>query len=410
MDFVCKSNDCTAVLLWMESAIKQRDFYPPEIEVISENSSRESEIQTILGKLSDYKKTNIQSLQDSLASDRRAAIRLRLASDKDITEATACQLIEDNHFIVLSTLAANPALSSASQLKIAQLKHHKTLGALASNTSLIPELKTKFLTSDIVGVRALLASNSSIDDSMQKTLLQDSSITVRMELAKNTRLAESVQEVLCKDSVDDVRISLAENPSLKGDVFNCLLNDDFYEVVRCAEKNPLLSKEQQEDIFYNKGSSSSLTFNPSLTAELQEKIADSYDAWALELLENPSLTDEMQIKLLNDDRLCNKSALAENPAISEKIEMVLVDHWDDELRATYASRNGLTLFAMRKLARDCSEDVRLELASSIQIPESIQMILAEDKCLDIQMDLRANENLCSNARNRLIELGVIKSL
>ena len=64
---------------------------------------------------------------------------------------------------------------------------------------------------------------------------------------------------------------------------------------------------------------------------------------------------------------------------------------------------------MQKLAIDSDKYVRRSLANNPQIPESIQLVLAEDRGLNVQLELGGNDNLTSKARNRLIELGVLKS-
>ena len=122
LDFALKEEDCTAVLQWMDTSMKKEGFYPAEIECLPEAPSGGSDASKTLASLSDYKAKNIQALQSALALDRRLSVRLRLASDRLITEDSAYRLMEDKSYLVLSTLAGNPALSRSAQLKLVETK------------------------------------------------------------------------------------------------------------------------------------------------------------------------------------------------------------------------------------------------------------------------------------------------
>ena len=115
----------------------------------------------------------------------------------------------------------------------------------------------------------------------------------------------------------------------------------------------------------------------------------------------PYLAQDIQRRLLADKRLWVRNHLTGNSGITEEVKFALAQDPDWQIRADLVSVGTITFPIMRQLANDPCEMVRIYLAEKEEIPESVQMILAEDESIPVCSALKTNPNLFLSAREKL---------
>lgn len=140
---------------------------------------------------------------------KNLSVLIGVAGHRNLTEATAGDLLKSHLRALRISLAANPN---------------------------IPYYAMKRLARDYEDVREALASNPKLTEDLMKRLVTEKAPKIRMALAKNPNIPLGCFRFLTKDSVTLVRRALLDNPCLPYEILELIAQDSDPEVKKACWK------------------------------------------------------------------------------------------------------------------------------------------------------------------------------
>ena len=248
-------------------------------------------------------------------------------------------------------LAKKSPLPEDTQLKLAEDESEDVQIALASNLSLTPKTQDVLAQNGAPNVREAIAKNSCLTASTQDYLSSVGSDDVKTALAENISLIKTIQESFSVSDKWSIRRSLARNSSIEKNILLILLKDEDSDVRAAVAANPQLPDNAQQELIED---------------ELKVQRA---------LASNVSLAKSICAQFAKDGSSEVKEKLAQNTAIDEVIQSILVESYDS---------------------------VQKSLASNIAAHPAIQKHLAEHGSADVRLQLYRNENIKDTVRKKII--------
>jgi hypothetical protein len=211
----------------------------------------------------------------------------------------------------------------------------------------------------------------------------------RIELLSGD-LGLGVQLQLALDPSEHVRANLAD-ACLPG-VQVKLASDSLYVRRRLASSRNicLLAAKELDGV--------ELAKNINIGLDIQEMLFERGSSERLELASNVNIFESIQLKLLDYPPVW--PILAINPSIVESVQLELFD----ELLDRYLAQNPSISIKLQLLLMDSSDvETRCYLAKNLLIDKAIQLRLAKDSDFSVRDNLLSNDNICKEARLLVLE-------
>jgi len=323
-------------------------------------------------------------------------------------------LLNDDQLQVRRALVHNKHLSSDTHRLLAKDPKVAIRQALAGIIGLAANVQALLANDDAFEVREALARLDSLDEAVQLSLTRDSDLDVRLTLAGRcgeAHLPDDVQLTLIKDCLE-VRLQLAANESL------------------CAAAQLLLAHDASVSV------RETLADHPALATATWQYLVEDTPSVQVKLAGNRHLNSAaLQVSLSQHDSQEVRSALAGNPHLSAPVQALLSQDTRDTVRAALANNdhaNGDTLALLmrdttanvrqrltrrgqtvlpdvqRHLARDPDLAVRTGLATTPDLLEDVQQLLAEDS-VEVQAALASNACISASVQRRLVSQGELET-
>ena len=342
------------------------------LEQLEDNLTPEIFVSFRSGKLAkwlrarslDAQAEQIQALHDANILDEvQLFIKLCEVFEREVDEDDAREMIEDYKTLLASSSNTTPEkineiqqtespeedktqqaesefednepaedLSEA-QLKLLEEGNKAQCIQIATQPKLSEKVQNKLLENDAESVLVALACNPCLVEEIQAKLAVIGTPEVRKALATNPRLDEKHQNYLATAGNSDVKFKLAENPSITSAIQSMLIGGEWAIRQNLAKNSSLdvacqTKLMKDEDIHVK----IALASNPVLAKDLQQQIISKGDSKVIvALAKNPSLIEALMSKLITADSSVRES-LAGNPSLKLEQQAELTNTGDDDVR------------------------------------------------------------------------------
>lgn len=329
-----------------------------------------------------------EKIQLELVQDVDSSVRISLAENINIIPDIQLQLALDDNDIVRCSLASNKNITRKVQLLLSRDKDIYVLIKLFHNFSLCNDIKSEILKNSEVRAKLSQLENFNISKSkdinieMQRNLVKDKDRLVRSNLAKNPKINIEIQWELAWDEDSLVRSSLASNSNIVRNLQLKLIHD--------------------EDKYVR----STLAICTNYIEVMQELIKDEDISVRSMLARNPNIDQNLQLKLVQDKEIDIKRELSKNKNINENIQLKLNEEADDLIKNYLVSNINISENTQLKFIEDndfSSNSRRESLAENPNITEKVQLILANDKYFILRARLAKNSNISEIVQLKLAQ-------
>lgn len=275
--------------------------------------------EQVLIRLAKHQRTQPEILQ-KLAVSEFISVRKSVACNKGLTPQTAAVLVNDPNCVVRSMLAENVVQFQTTQLQLASDEHPCVVTSLLAHKKCSDQARKLIFEHESIFVKISLAANVSLSDDRLLELADSNDENTQNALFLRYNLPEKVQESLCFSKHKQIALRAIKRKHLDDD--------------------ELLGWARNEDSQYR----TLIAGRGNLPEIIQDLLAeDSCTNVLTTLANNRSLCDSAAniiVENCADEEVI--TALASNPAISEKIVTKLCQIDDQTVHQVLALRNDLT--------------------------------------------------------------------
>ncbi|WP_440465728.1 AAA family ATPase [Pseudomonas sp. YH-1] len=348
-----------------------------------------------------------KELQQRLAKDPATTVRNFLASNDILHPDVQMTLARDESFEVRESLAELVGLSEAMQLVLARDENQDVREALANRDgeAMLPDSVQLKLVTDCLEVRRALARNSNLGAPAQLLLAQDPSVAVRCDLAEHPALASATIQCLMKD-VEDVQEKLAGSRHLASPLLQITLSRHESRRVRTElAGNSALNTDVQAQLAKDSSPSvrEALAGNEALTAAVAERLMHDTHEDVRKCLARGrrKIFPSVQLHLVNDSALDVRVCLASSADLPDEVQKILAGDLP-EVRWALAENTSISVDVQQDLFDSGDLITRLSLAQNKALAGSIQAQVADDKVIDVRARLASIPDLTASVVNKLI--------
>jgi hypothetical protein len=317
-----------------------------------------------------------------LAKNKDSDVRARVAVHSNTPPEVLAELAHDDNYLVVRRVIDNYKVPKKVIKELAKSDNPGTRAYVAISGHCPDDLFRKLMGDPDPKVRATIARNKGGgrwrgDAEIAKYYLNDESDIVRATVAQTGRIDENDIKKLMKDPSEKVRVGLAKRDNIDSKLFAQLVKDPSRKVrIAVAERTrddailTLLAKDKDETV---REAVAEKDWLDQETMNILAEDKEPYVRWLV--LQNRRADEQIYIKLYKDPASPNREYVA------TRIE-------DPQ--------------CLRELARDRSEQVRLNVAKNYNTPAEALAILAEDKNEVIRQSVLQH---CNVTPEILLQLG-----
>ena len=285
---------------------------------------------------------------------------------------------------VESFLASYPETPSVLLERVAYMsKDGNVLCAIASHPRTSAKIMQDLASHEDESVRQMLAVNKQISPQTAALLSEDESVVVKMLLAGNPSLPSRVRNHLLTDPSSLVRSIFVDSNNVDTDSLNKLLMDpDFLVRAKTAIKSKVtdevvLKWADSDEFLVQLFLMARKNLPPKVLESLSFSIHQEIQVLALQ---NKTLAEDEQLGWATSEETYLKKAVATKPELTEKVQTILAEDKDLDIRRALAANSAI------------SDAIKLKLAKSSQG--------LSDVLLKQSIDNQALTALCKNCDDK----------
>jgi len=302
-----------------------------------------------------------------LARDEDVLIQNQIAFFPHLKKDELNILVDSKDIRILRTLARRDDLPIPLLKELAQKDDVTVRRFIAAKEKLPVEVIEELIFEENEEVRTFLIKQANLSEEFQELLYETSSEKVRRAQTLHGNLSKNMQRRIAVQGVKDIRKALLDRSFLDDDVKRILMNDQEIEVRKeLAERDDL-----PNDIIKNLARDEAVWVRETLIQhqstfpeEVWDIVADDFSTLN-KLLERYNLPETVLMRIAENPDVHFQRKLAELEDLPVKVEDILQNHEDAEVRAIYVeSTKYLHPNDMWKLSED--KDVAVQVALALR--------------------------------------------